>query len=50
MNFYADMPLDLADASLVSASEVLNDKILFSLDHHLRAVRINRAEYFEVRP
>lgn len=50
MNFYADMPLDLADASLVSASEVLNDKILFSLDHHLRAVRINSTDYLEVRP
>ncbi len=50
MNQYADMPLDLADASLVSAAEQLGDRQLFSLDHHLRAVRIDNKHFFEVHP
>lgn len=50
MNQYADMPLDLADAPLVSAAERLGDHRLFSVDEPLRAVRIHGRQYFEVVP
>lgn len=49
MNQYADMPLDLGDASLVSAAEQLQDFRLFSIDEALRAVRIGQ-RHFEVVP
>lgn len=50
MNQYADMPLDMADASLVSAAERLHDRQLFSIDAGLRAVRLSGGEFFEVLP
>ena len=50
MNEYADMPLDIADASLVSAAEQLDERCLFSMDHHLRAVRIHGRHFFDVVP
>ena len=50
MNQYADMPLDLAGASLVSAAERLNDYKLFSIDEPLRAVRIRGRNFIEVVP
>ena len=50
MNKYADMPLDMADASLISAAERLNDRRLFSMDQHLRAVRIHGSQFFDVVP
>jgi uncharacterized protein len=50
MQQYADLPLDLADASLVSAAEQLNERQLFSMDQSLRAVRIQGRQFFEVVP
>lgn len=50
MNQYADLPLDLADASLISASEQLGDRQLFSVDSRLRAVRIGNRHVFDVVP
>jgi len=50
MNQYADMPLDMADASLVSAAERLNDYQLFSVDNSLRAVQIGDRRFFEFVP
>ena len=50
MNQYADMPLDLADTSLVSAAHELGDHRLFSIDSHLRAVRIDDQQVFDVVP
>ena len=50
MNQYADMPLDLADASLVSAAEQLNDRRLFSIDAPLRAVRLEGRQFFDMVP
>jgi uncharacterized protein len=50
MNQYADMPLDIADASLITAAERLNDYQLFSLDKPLRAVRLLNGKFFEVVP
>ena len=47
---YADMPLDMADASLAAASEQLRDRQLFSIDAGLRAVRLHGGEFFEVIP
>jgi predicted nucleic acid-binding protein len=47
MNEYADMPLDVADASLISAAERLNDRHHFSIDQPLRAVRIRGRQFFE---
>jgi predicted nucleic acid-binding protein len=50
MNQYADMPLDIADATLVSAAEHLGERRLFTLDNHLRAVRIHGRDVFDVIP
>lgn len=50
MRQYADMPLDLADASLASASEQLGNKKLFSLDQPLRALILANDENFDVVP
>jgi predicted nucleic acid-binding protein len=50
MQQYADMPLDMADASLVSAAEQLGDRRLFSLDQRLRAVRVANQQVFDVLP
>jgi hypothetical protein len=47
---YSDMPLDMADASLASAAERLNDRELFSIDNPLRAVRMNDGRYFDFVP
>ncbi len=50
MNRYFDMPLDLADASLVSATERLDDYQLFSVDGSLRAVQFGDRRYFQLVP
>src|SRR5690606_30420248 len=50
MNQYSDMPLDCADASLISAAEVREDRKLFSLDGPLRAVRLDGSRILEFVP
>ena len=50
MNQYADLPLDLADASLVCAAERLTDCQLFTLDQAMRVVRLQNGNFFEVLP
>ncbi len=50
MNEYADMPLDMADASLASAAEHLGERMLFSLDQPLRAVILANGDTFDIRP
>lgn len=50
MGQYADLPLDVADASLVSAAEVLGDYQLFTVDESLRAVRTINGKFFNVVP
>jgi hypothetical protein len=47
---YADMPLDLADASLISAAEQRQDFLLFTVDQALRAVRVADKRYFDIVP
>jgi uncharacterized protein len=50
MNQYADMPLDMADASLASAAESLGDRCLFSIDSRLRSVRLKNNHVFDLLP
>jgi uncharacterized protein len=50
MNQYADMPLDMADASLISASERLGDRRMFSIDSRLRTVQFGDRNVFDVVP
>lgn len=50
MNQYGDMPLDMADASLVVAAEATKDWTLFSLDSKLRAIRVAQNRWLEVYP
>jgi hypothetical protein len=50
MNQYADFPLDMADASLVSAAELLGQRRVFSIDERLRAVRLLSGNFLELIP
>ena len=50
MNRYSDTPMDLADASLVSAAEAVGTCRVFSLDRHFHAYRIADRNAFEVVP
>jgi hypothetical protein len=50
MTQYADMPLDMADASLASAAEQLSDRHLFSIDNLLRAARMRGGHFFDFVP
>ena len=50
MNRYRDTPMDLADASLVSAAEAVGTRRVFSLDRHFHVYRINDRDAFEVLP
>ena len=50
MRKYADAPIDLADASLVVAAEVLNIPRILTLDSHFYVYRINDKTHFEIIP
>jgi predicted nucleic acid-binding protein len=50
MQKYRDTPMDLADASLVAAAEVLNDVRIFTTDSDFLFYRIGRNTPFEVLP
>lgn len=50
MQQYSDAPMDLADASLVSAAERLERSRMFTLDKHFYAYRINGKDPFEIVP
>jgi predicted nucleic acid-binding protein len=47
---YADLPMDLADASLVTAAEVFNLQLVFTLDSHFRIYRPLSGGTFEIQP
>jgi hypothetical protein len=47
---YADMPLDLADASLFSLAEQTGDRQLFTIDRRLRAVQLRDGTFFRNFP
>lgn len=50
MRKYRDIPMDLADASLVVAAELLGTRRIFTLDRHFHAYRIRDRQTFEVIP
>ena len=47
---YRDMPMDLADASLVAAAEALRLTSIFTLDSDFYVYRVNGKTPFEVMP
>jgi uncharacterized protein len=50
MEKYQDIPMDLADASLVAAAESLRLKRIFTLDSDFYAYRLYDKDAFEVLP
>lgn len=50
MHTYKDSPMDLADASLVSAAERLGVRRVFTVDRHFYGYRIKGREPFVVIP
>src|ERR1035437_8455737 len=50
MQKYQNVPMDLADASLVTAAESLNLTRIFTLDAHFRIYRIKDKIPFEIVP
>lgn len=50
MEQYQDTPMDLADASLVVAAEVLHLTRIFTLDSDFYVYRINNTGVFEIVP
>jgi predicted nucleic acid-binding protein len=50
MATYADQPMDLADASLVTAAETRGIKRIFTLDSHFRVYRLDDGSVLEVVP
>jgi len=48
MEQYHDRPMDLADAALVAAAEVRNDRQIFTLDSDFYIYQLNGREPFEV--
>jgi len=47
---YADLPMDLADASLVIIAERLGIRMIFTLDAHFHAYRLHGKRSFRVFP
>ena len=47
---YQDLPMDLADATLVAAAEALNVKRVFTLDSDFRVYRFRNRQAFEIIP
>lgn len=47
---YEDIPMDLADASLVVAAERMGSLRIFTVDGHFRAYRIEGLHAFDVMP
>ncbi len=50
MEQYRDIPMDLADASLVVTAETLNRKQVFTLDRDFQIYRFRGNQFFEVVP
>ncbi len=47
---YADLPMDLADASLIVVAERLRLRRVFTLDHDFRVYRPRHTRHFELFP
>ncbi|WP_228021538.1 hypothetical protein [Vasconcelosia minhoensis] len=50
MEQYRDLPMDLADASLVAAAEALNQKRIFTLDRDFKICRFKGNQPFDIVP
>ena len=50
MRRYADLPMDLADATLVALGEQLSSRRVFSLDRHFHAYRLRGGRSLQVVP
>jgi len=50
MRQYRNIPMDLADASLVAMAEVLNTRQIFTLDHDFYIYRLRGKQAFEIIP
>ncbi|HKP76264.1 MAG TPA: hypothetical protein VJT67_12125 [Longimicrobiaceae bacterium] len=50
MQKYADAPMDFADASLIAASETLDERRVFTTDRHFHAYRQKEGHAFEIVP
>lgn len=47
---YRDLPMDLADATLVALAEVLRLRTVFTLDFHFNAYRVNDRQPLTIVP
>ncbi|MEO0804282.1 MAG: PIN domain-containing protein [Cyanobacteria bacterium J06642_2] len=50
MQTYRDLPMDLADASLVAAAESLRTQLIFTLDSDFRIYRLSGNRAFDIIP
>jgi predicted nucleic acid-binding protein len=50
MDKYGDVPMDLADASLVAAAESLSHRRIFTLDRHFHIYRLANRSVLETVP
>jgi len=50
MDRYQNVPMDLADASLVAVAEALGDRTLFTLDSDFRIYRLSDGGTFNIVP
>ena len=50
MRQYADLPMDLADASVVAAAEATGDRRVFTFDNHYRIYRLRDGSALDVVP
>ena len=50
MKQYRDLPMDLADASLVAAAEATGERRLFTLDGHFRVYRLKDGSILDLVP
>lgn len=50
MEQYRDTPMDLADASLVTTAEALNQRRVFTLDSDFHIYRFSGTQTFEIVP
>jgi predicted nucleic acid-binding protein len=50
MTRYEDLPMDLADASLVTAAERLKTNRVFTTDRHFHVYRLEGSRAFQVVP
>jgi len=50
MKRYENVPMDLADATLMAVAEATGDRRIFTLDNHFRSYRFDDGGYFDVVP